>query len=325
MCYVGGVVVTRWTVALSSMPAFSTPEELILSLRLLSPTGFQWMRGLFTDHTLTTRRCKYHHRHRHCTHLTTLPTVSGRFKTPSLLLFLSTVLTQEAIITVKGVSLSSYLEGMMARRMSANARKVIDVTPLFSACALNLSACNKAITEDFCACVLISLLFTEASVILSCGSLLSRLDLYTCVSPCESVGLGCYWVDNSELRKRKRTSLWHLLTLVTLLHFPLQLYQPGLDLITKFLLWYFVLCMHASHCWARPFVFHPQDCSQPVKTTFPGYASVLALTETSNTGWQCCQSWRRAVAGRHGSTLGQSKITHSCKSKRGDGLVAAAV
>ncbi|XP_071251704.1 PRELI domain containing protein 3A-like isoform X5 [Salvelinus alpinus] len=34
-----------------------------------------------------------------------------------------TVLTQEAIITVKGVSLSSYLEGMMARRMSANARK----------------------------------------------------------------------------------------------------------------------------------------------------------------------------------------------------------
>nr|XP_020452467.1 PRELI domain containing protein 3A-like isoform X1 [Monopterus albus] len=36
-----------------------------------------------------------------------------------------TILTQEAIITVKGVSLSSYLEGMMARRMSANARKFI--------------------------------------------------------------------------------------------------------------------------------------------------------------------------------------------------------
>ncbi|XP_062320713.1 PRELI domain containing protein 3A isoform X3 [Osmerus eperlanus] len=34
-----------------------------------------------------------------------------------------TILTQEAIITVKGVSLSSYLEGMMAMRMSANARK----------------------------------------------------------------------------------------------------------------------------------------------------------------------------------------------------------
>lgn len=39
-------------------------------------------------------------------------------------LHLSTILTQEAIITVKGVSLSSYLEGMMARRMTANARKV---------------------------------------------------------------------------------------------------------------------------------------------------------------------------------------------------------
>lgn len=39
-------------------------------------------------------------------------------------LLLRTVLTQEAIITVKGVSLSSYLEGMMARSMSANARKV---------------------------------------------------------------------------------------------------------------------------------------------------------------------------------------------------------
>ncbi|XP_068452455.1 PRELI domain containing protein 3A isoform X2 [Clinocottus analis] len=34
-----------------------------------------------------------------------------------------TVLTQEAIITVKGVSLSSYLEGLMAKRMSANASK----------------------------------------------------------------------------------------------------------------------------------------------------------------------------------------------------------
>lgn len=45
-----------------------------------------------------------------------------------LSLSLSTVLTQEAIITVKGVSLSSYLEGMMARRMSANARKVMHKT-----------------------------------------------------------------------------------------------------------------------------------------------------------------------------------------------------
>ncbi|XP_055772629.1 PRELI domain containing protein 3A-like [Salvelinus fontinalis] len=44
-----------------------------------------------------------------------------------------TVLTQEAIITVKGVSLSSYLEGMMARRMSANARKGWDaISKIFS-------------------------------------------------------------------------------------------------------------------------------------------------------------------------------------------------
>uniref|UniRef100_A0A1A8LMM8 Slowmo homolog 1 n=1 Tax=Nothobranchius pienaari TaxID=704102 RepID=A0A1A8LMM8_9TELE len=38
-----------------------------------------------------------------------------------------TVLTQEAIITVKGVSLGSYLEGMMVRSMSANARKVLQI------------------------------------------------------------------------------------------------------------------------------------------------------------------------------------------------------
>lgn len=106
-------------------------------------------------------------------------------------------------------------------------------------------------TEDFRACVLISLLFTEANVILTCGSLLPLLDLYTCVSPCESVGLGCYWVDNSELRKRKRTSLWHLLTLVTLLDFSLQLSQPALypnapnsSSVTAF--------FPASHRWAPP-------------------------------------------------------------------------
>ncbi|KAL8182334.1 UNVERIFIED_CONTAM: PRELI domain containing protein 3A [Gekko kuhli] len=36
-----------------------------------------------------------------------------------------TVLTQEAIITVKGVSLSSYLESLMASSISSNARKAI--------------------------------------------------------------------------------------------------------------------------------------------------------------------------------------------------------
>ncbi|KAK2855245.1 hypothetical protein Q7C36_007114 [Tachysurus vachellii] len=34
-----------------------------------------------------------------------------------------TILTQEAIITVKGIRLSSYLEGLMALSMTANARK----------------------------------------------------------------------------------------------------------------------------------------------------------------------------------------------------------
>lgn len=124
---------------------------------------------------------------------------------------------------------------------------------LFSVHVFWIEVHATKITEDFCACVLLSLLFTDANVILTCGSLLSKLDLYTCVSPCESVGLGCYWVDNSELRKRKRTSLWHLLTLVTLLDFPLQLYQPGLDLsppnsssVTAF---------SASHRWAPPCLF----------------------------------------------------------------------
>lgn len=35
-----------------------------------------------------------------------------------------TILTQEAIIYVKGVSLSSYLEGVMANTISTNAGKV---------------------------------------------------------------------------------------------------------------------------------------------------------------------------------------------------------
>lgn len=34
------------------------------------------------------------------------------------------MLTQEAIITVKGISLSSYLESLMANTISSNARKV---------------------------------------------------------------------------------------------------------------------------------------------------------------------------------------------------------
>ncbi|XP_042740791.1 PRELI domain containing protein 3B isoform X2 [Lagopus leucura] len=37
-----------------------------------------------------------------------------------------TILTQEAIISVKGVSLSSYLEGLMANTISSNANKMIN-------------------------------------------------------------------------------------------------------------------------------------------------------------------------------------------------------
>lgn len=35
-----------------------------------------------------------------------------------------TVLTQEAVITVKGISLGSYLESLMANTISSNAKKV---------------------------------------------------------------------------------------------------------------------------------------------------------------------------------------------------------
>lgn len=41
-----------------------------------------------------------------------------------LLCAFRTVLTQEALISVKGVSLSSYLEGLMANTISVNANKV---------------------------------------------------------------------------------------------------------------------------------------------------------------------------------------------------------
>lgn len=44
------------------------------------------------------------------------------------LLALRTVLTQEALISVKGVSLSSYLEGLMAKTISVNASKVMQMS-----------------------------------------------------------------------------------------------------------------------------------------------------------------------------------------------------
>lgn len=41
---------------------------------------------------------------------------------------LRTVLTQEALISVKGVSLGSYLEGLMAKTISVNASKVMQMS-----------------------------------------------------------------------------------------------------------------------------------------------------------------------------------------------------
>lgn len=41
-----------------------------------------------------------------------------------IIILFRTILTQEAIISVKGISLSSYLEGVMANTISTNAGKV---------------------------------------------------------------------------------------------------------------------------------------------------------------------------------------------------------
>lgn len=125
------------------------------------------MRGFFTDHTQTTLRCKYIVQfystlhfisenisgYRVCVLFHNVTVCRDRnqneldtvvLQVYGVILFvlchlprplLSTVLTQEAIITVKGVSLSSYLEGMMARRMSANARKVTQNINIYIICA----------------------------------------------------------------------------------------------------------------------------------------------------------------------------------------------
>lgn len=52
--------------------------------------------------------------------------VRGLLRPSQLLpfLFCRTVLTQEATITVKGISLGSYLESLMASTISSNAKKV---------------------------------------------------------------------------------------------------------------------------------------------------------------------------------------------------------
>lgn len=122
----------------------------------------------------------------------------------------STILTQEAIIRVKGVSLSSYLEGMMARRMSANARKVKRKMAKFIRWTESpLGTCSCMSFKRDCS---FSSLFRGGGNATSVTSHLSFLpwmtfELSVSLFLCEPVGLGCYWVDYSELRKWKRTSL----------------------------------------------------------------------------------------------------------------------
>lgn len=82
------------------------------------------MKGWYIRHTLRTQKSKLE-----CLWLSvkkTDNTMRGNpFCTDSFYLSPSrTLLTQEAIITVKGVSLSSYLETLMASTISSNARKV---------------------------------------------------------------------------------------------------------------------------------------------------------------------------------------------------------
>lgn len=196
---------------------------------------------------------------------------------------LSTILTQEAIITVKGVSLSSYLEGMMARRMSANARKVqwhkkhnTTVPILYFACHLNFGLQDVADWFSFAWCRPTGAVWHWwCAPVCVCSSSLISLCLSVCESP---VGLGCYWVDYSELRKRERTSLWHLLTLVTLC-FPLQLCPPVFsDCYTHAtLLWLNAICdekLYSGVCVCLSLLnahlfAHTGNCCSTVMTTFP--------------------------------------------------------
>lgn len=64
-------------------------------------------------------------------------------------------------------------------------------------------------------------LFFFPSVVFSCLPFCLN-DLQTSLSLCESVGLGCYWVDYSELWKWKRTSLTFTNSGNSSLCFPLQ-------------------------------------------------------------------------------------------------------
>lgn len=139
----------------------------------------------------------------------------------------------------------------------------------------------------------------------------------TSVSPCGSLGLGCYWVDNSELRKRKRTSLWHLLTLVTLPDFPLHLYHPSLSLNTSNSCSCPVFSTHTCPTAQPPFVCTSRTTVRQLRLPYPGctWPNSWSLPEVLwafPPTWKCCQSRCRSMSVRRGSMLDQSKITHSC-------------
>lgn len=125
-----------------------------------------------------------------------------------VLSLLRTVLTQEAIITVKGVSLGSYLEAMMARSMSANARKVTHNMFSLFICLLHPDLMMNADSNNTVFACLLSgpLLSLLVSLPLwqkhsqwfttppgcSLASLWALVLFLTFLSLCESVGLGCY-------------------------------------------------------------------------------------------------------------------------------------
>lgn len=75
------------------------------------------------------------------------------------------------------------------------------------------------------------------------------------LSLCDSAGLGCYWVDYSEFWKRKCTSLWRLLALVTLL-FTIstvttlfQEFRSFLSLSPNCIVYLCVQASHNTECW----------------------------------------------------------------------------
>lgn len=153
--------------------------------------------------------------------------------------------------------------------------------------------------------------------------LVSLPDLYTSVSLC--VGLGCYWVDNSELRKRQCTSLTFTNSGNASWFSPSQLYPPAL------LSQYSepALLLHSVHARVpqlRPHLFTRAGQWRPTPTPPPQDAPLPAVDHWvfSRLCWRLdppvrpttpskkkrCQSWPRSTTGRRGSMLGQSEEQH---------------